>query len=195
MPTVFLSYSHDSEHHKKLIFGLSRDIKQRGIQVFIDQDRQNDEEDWPLWCEKKIMHSDYIVVVCTSNYHRRVYDESYVRSGVKFEGFCIRQKLYENGMYNQNIVPIIMNDHDECFIPLFLKGYSFFVMNNSSSVKSFYRKISLSRAEKPPLGLISKTIEDLEILDAVKHLLPSRVYEEGAEVILFDMLRKKGYRI
>jgi len=191
---VFISYSHDSEDHKKLIFDLSREIGRDGIDVFIDQDRKDHEEDWPIWCEKKIIYSDYVIVVCTANYHDRVYDEACAPSGVKFEGFCIRQTLYKRGMLNHKIIPVIMSGADESFIPLFLHGYDFYNLENMESRRKLIARISSAPAERPPLGIVDRCKNDLETLNGMRHLMPATVFEECTRIISIDMLDKLGYR-
>jgi hypothetical protein len=71
-PTVFISYSHDSAQHADRVLALSDRLVQDGIDVVLDQYESSPPEGWPLWMDKHIRSADFVLMVCTETYFRRV---------------------------------------------------------------------------------------------------------------------------
>jgi hypothetical protein len=71
-PKVLISYSHDSPEHKDRVLVLSNRLRGEGIDCTIDQYLLVPPEGWPRWMEKQIRESDFVLMVCTETYHRRV---------------------------------------------------------------------------------------------------------------------------
>lgn len=56
-------------------------------------------EGWPLWCERQIEAADFVLMVCTETYRRRVKGDEPQGAGlgVVWEARIIRQLLYDGG--------------------------------------------------------------------------------------------------
>ncbi len=50
-PTVFISYSQDSEEHKKRVLDLSNRLRGDGVDCSIDQYEESPPEGWTRWVE------------------------------------------------------------------------------------------------------------------------------------------------
>ena len=74
-PKVFISYSHDSTEHAERVLELSNRLRRDGVDCMIDQYRRRTEAGWTLWMEKQIENSDFVLMVCTETYFRRVRDD------------------------------------------------------------------------------------------------------------------------
>lgn len=74
-PKVLISYSHDSPEHEQRVVTLADRLRGDGIDCIVDQYVPVQEEEWPLWMERQIERSDYVLMVCTQTYFRRVRDE------------------------------------------------------------------------------------------------------------------------
>jgi hypothetical protein len=94
-PTVFISYGHDSPAHKERVLDFANRLRTDGIDADIDQYEQAPAEGWPLWCERKIKAAEFVLMVCTQTYRRRVEgDEEPGRGlGVVWEGRTISSAL------------------------------------------------------------------------------------------------------
>ncbi len=72
-PKVFISYSHDNDAHKARVLALADRLRNKGSGR---DDRpicpDSRTEGWPLWCEKQIEEADFVLMVCTEVYLRRV---------------------------------------------------------------------------------------------------------------------------
>ncbi|MEM9548490.1 MAG: toll/interleukin-1 receptor domain-containing protein [Bacteroidota bacterium] len=116
IPTVFISYSHDSVDHKKWILNLGTFLLDHGIDAILDQWDLQPGDDLTLYMEKNLRESDYIIMVCTDNYVKKANEG---RGGVGYEKMIITSE-YMNNISNNKVIPIIkqMGTSD---VPTFLK--------------------------------------------------------------------------
>jgi hypothetical protein len=96
-PRVFISYSHDSPEHQHRVLVLADRLRVEGVDASIDQYVQSPQEGWADWCETEIRKSDFVLMVCTETYLRRVNHEEEPGKGygVLWEARLIRQHLYD----------------------------------------------------------------------------------------------------
>jgi hypothetical protein len=71
-PRVFISYSHDSEENAARVLRLANDLRSDGIEAIIDQYITSPSEGWPRWMDTHVRDDDFVVMVCTETYCRRV---------------------------------------------------------------------------------------------------------------------------
>lgn len=103
-PKVFISYSWDSEDHKKRVLALANTLRDPwGIEADIDQYVRakppfTPSQGWDLWMEKRIEWAEFVLIVCTETYKRRFKGDEQPGQGrgVTWEGTIIRQNLYND---------------------------------------------------------------------------------------------------
>src|SRR5512143_3274540 len=71
-PRVFISYSHDSVEHAARVLKLANDLRKDGLDATMDQYFTSPPEGWPAWMEAHVLEDDFVVMVCTETYYRRV---------------------------------------------------------------------------------------------------------------------------
>ena len=74
-PKVLISYSHDSEEHADKVLSFSDRLRAEGVDAIIDQYEPFPEQGWTLWMKQHLRDSDFVLMVCTETYRRRVDDE------------------------------------------------------------------------------------------------------------------------
>jgi len=75
-PRVFLSYSHDSDEHAEHVLALADALCDRGIDVILDRYvHPAPAEGWPRWMERNLDAAQFVLMVCTETYRRRVRSE------------------------------------------------------------------------------------------------------------------------
>ena len=118
-PGVFISYSHDSPEHSDRVLELADRLRADGIDAIIDQYIQFPSEGWPAWCEAEIEKADFVLMVCTETYLRRVSrkEEPGVGHGVLWEGRLIYQYVYDSGSVNRKFVPGVVRGRLGCTRP------------------------------------------------------------------------------
>jgi hypothetical protein len=123
-PRIFISYSHDSPAHGDRVLELADRLRADGIDAIIDQYIQFPSEGWPAWCEAEIEKADFVLMVCTDIYLRRVSrkEEPGVGHGVPWEGRLIYQYLYDSGSVSRKFVPVLFADGSDAHVPAPVKG-------------------------------------------------------------------------
>src|ERR1700722_1713375 len=117
-PKVLLSYSHDSPEHQQRVLMLANRLRADGVDCMIDQYIVVPAVGWTLWMEKQIEASDFVLMVCTETYFRRVRDdeESGKGLGVRWEGRLIYRALYEDDRSNTKYIPVLFETGDSVYI-------------------------------------------------------------------------------
>jgi len=106
-PICFISYSWDSEDHKKWVREFAVKLTENGIQVFLDQWDVSLGEDVTQWMEKSIEASDFVLMICTPEYAIKANSR---RGGVGYESTIITGDLYEKTGRKGKYVPVLKGD-------------------------------------------------------------------------------------
>jgi hypothetical protein len=156
---VFISYSHDSPEHRTRVLNFAEKLRKDGLDAWIDQYESWPEKGWPLWMEKHIFESDFVLLVCTETYFRRVTNEEDpdVGHGVCWESRLIFNELYSEKLNNKKFIPIFFGESTPDFLPRPLRGYSSYVVDHDADYQQLYAILSRQPAAKPsPLGSLQK---------------------------------------
>lgn len=154
-PTVFISYSHDSDTHMNRVFDLSERLRDEGVDCEIDQYEISPPGGWPRWTRNRIKEADYVLVVCTENYEKR-YEATGKKgagAGAKWEGAIITQQLYEAEGGPHKFIPVVFSAEDTRYIPIELRGATFYILDDERGYEGLYRHVTgQPRAVKRQLG-------------------------------------------
>lgn len=154
-PTVFISYSHDSPEHADRVLALADRLVQDGIDVILDQYESAPPEGWPRWMDNHIRGADFVLMVCTETYFRRVLGEEKPGTGlgVKWEGNLIYQHIYNADTKNTRFIPVLFEDDKVEYIPTPLQGAMYYRIATADGYEDLYRRITNQpRVKKPELG-------------------------------------------
>ena len=150
-PTAFISYSHETRHHKERVRDLADRLRTEGVDCEIDEYHVSPPEGWPLWMQKQIEKSDFIIVVYTETYGKG--------KGSAWEGRSIHQVLYD-AVENHRVIPIVFDREDIRHIPLAFKSATRYVLDDDYS--GLHRALTNQpRIEKPPVGPLRRRLPDL----------------------------------
>ena len=154
--TVFISYSHDSKEHGDGVLALANRLVKQGVDAILDQYQEaSPPEGWPRWMERGIRNSDFVLMVCSGPYYRRVMGEEEPDTGlgVKWEGHLIYQHLYDAETMNLKFVPILLKGARTDQIPDPLRGATYYRVNTERGYEDLYRLLTgQPRVRKPKLG-------------------------------------------
>jgi len=151
-PKVFISYSHDSKEHLNRVLGLSNKLRSEGIDCILDQYEDSPPEGWPKWMDRNVDDSDFLLVVCTEKYYKRVKGKDENGRGTKWECTLIYQQLYNADSYNVKFIPILFGDGKFQHIPEPLQGATYYNVDDDESYEKLYRRLRGVSVEKPELG-------------------------------------------
>src|SRR6516165_3203836 len=120
---VFISYSHDSAEHQYRVLQLANRLRSEGVDAIIDQYFPSPPEGWPMWMDEQIRQAQFVLIVCTDTYRRRVErrEEPGKGRGVLWEGQCIFNYIYSYDQQEKRFIPLVFNDTDTAFVPLPLR--------------------------------------------------------------------------
>jgi hypothetical protein len=142
--TVFISYSHDSTAHAGRVLALAERLKQDGVTVLLDQYEQAPSEGWPRWMDKHIRDADFVLLVCTATYCRRVTreEEPGVGQGVKWEGNLIYNAIYTADADTARFIPVLLAGGKQEHIPMPLRGATFYRLGTDQGYDNLYRRLT-----------------------------------------------------
>ncbi len=152
---VFISYSHDSREHSQQVLELSNRLRTDGIDCSIDQYEVSPPEGWPHWMDRQIAAADFVLVVCTGTYLRRLdgRERPGLGLGVRWESVLIYQHLYDAGANNTKFVPVIFRASDAQHIPTPLKGATRVCLEHPAGYDDLRGRIhNIPNAVKPPVA-------------------------------------------
>lgn len=157
MPTVsqlFISYSHDSPEHKGRVLALAEQLRADGIDAMLDQFHPAPPEGWPLWMEKQIRDAEFVLLVCTETYLRRVMKEEPRGKGmgVTWESTIINSYLFESGVVNEKFIPVVLAEAGVEFIPRSLRPTTYYDVSAESGYNLLYRR--LTHQPQTPAGVL-----------------------------------------
>src|SRR5512135_2087069 len=162
-PRVFLSYSHDSDEHAARVLDLANALRRDGNDVILDRYLQprGPEEGWPLWMDRNIRDADFVLLVCTATYLRRVMSEEEpgLGLGVRWEGNLIYNRIYHDKPSGSRFIPILLPGSEPAHIPNPAQGHSYYRITTfdltDSGFECLLRHLTGQPLTPPPvLGMI-----------------------------------------
>jgi len=158
-PTVFISYSHDSRQHADRVLALSNRLREEGIDCILDQYETSPPEEWPRWMDRHIKNSNFVIMICTETYCRRVTGEEEEGKGlgVKWEGNLIYQHIYNADTKNIRFFPMVFDTADVEWIPPPLQGATHYRLDEENGYEALYRRLTDQPSTiRPTLGKLRK---------------------------------------
>ena len=108
-----------------------------------------------MWMEGRIRDADFVLLVCTETYLRRVErrEEPGKGRGVLWEAKTIYNALYMQDDPTQRFIPVLFADGQPSWIPLSLQGLTNYQVDTPEGYEGLYRHVtSQPRYEIPALG-------------------------------------------
>ena len=126
-PVLFISYSHDSDEHRKRVLQFFERLRKDGFETLLDRYVNGaPSQGWPRWMLDQLDAATFVLVVCTETYYRRFrgHEVAGLGKGVDWEGTLITQEIYDAGSNTLKFVPILFEESDKAFIPQPLRAGS-----------------------------------------------------------------------
>src|SRR6266568_5885605 len=154
-PIVFISYSHDSPEHADQVLALSDHLRSDGIDCILDQYEGSPPEGFPRWMDRQIRAADFVLMICTPTYSRRVMGEEEPGKGhgVTWESTLIYQYIYNAGTLNARFIPVLLEGAHESAIPVPWQGVKYYRPTTAEGYEELYRRLTGQPSiPKPALG-------------------------------------------
>ena len=155
-PKVFISYSWDGEAHENWVLNLATKLKEKGINVILDQWDLKLGELIPKFMEKSVYNSDRVICVITPNYNEKTIN---LHGGVGYEYSIISAKIWEK-IETQKFIPLLRAGNNEN-IPISLKGRMYIDMRDDNNFEGMLNKLLEDILNSPknikiPIGVKSE---------------------------------------
>jgi TIR domain/NB-ARC domain len=151
---VFISYSHDSRHHQQRVLSLSNRLREDGIDCSIDQYEVSPPEGWPAWMSRRIQEANFVLVVCTQTYLRRLEGDEVpgIGLGARFESMLSMQEIYKANSRNEKFIPVVFRPDDQRYVPNLFAGTIYCLEQPDGYEQLFRHILGIPSAERPPIG-------------------------------------------
>ena len=127
-PVVFITYSHDDEHHLELVRVFATFLRANiGLDVRLDQWADAERLDWSLWAIKQLGEADFVLVIASPAYKRRAEGSEApdVGRGAQFEAAMIRDNITRDlPEATRRFLPVVLPGRHVDEIPAFLNAHS-----------------------------------------------------------------------
>lgn len=127
-PRVFVSYSHDNEHHKTLVREFAKFLCAMGMKVELDQWADTKRINWSTWAEQGIANADYVLAIASPDFKRRADGHGVADDdgrGAQSEAETMRELLTaRRSLWFSRMLPVVLPGRSPDEIPLFLRPHS-----------------------------------------------------------------------
>ncbi|WP_293943456.1 toll/interleukin-1 receptor domain-containing protein [Sphingomonas sp.] len=156
-PKVFISYSWDSENHKKWVRELAERLVSNGVVVHLDQWNVVPGDSLTAFMEEQVSQCDFILVICTPNYATKSVKRT---GGVGYEQQIISGQIAA-GVERRKFIPIVREgdfsaSERSAIPPHFLGIYAIDMRSESAmddQIEGLLRAIyKVPAITAPPLG-------------------------------------------
>jgi predicted transcriptional regulator len=152
IPKAFISYSHDSQEHKKWVLDFATRLRNTGVDAILDQWDLKPGDDLPHFMEQHLAGADRVLMVCTNRYVEKANTGS---GGVGYEKMIITADLLKT-IDSNRVIPIIRQSGTHT-VPTFLKTKLFLDFSRDDQLEFSFDELArtLHNAPlfvKPPIG-------------------------------------------
>jgi len=156
IPTVFISYSWDSQEHENWIINLASKLCDNGVNAILDKwDLGSLGKPLPHFMENSITKSQRVICVMTPNYKKKTEN---LAGGVGYEYSIISADIFTNGINTSKFIPLFRSGTDTDAIPIVLNGRKYVDMRDDSNFEDKFLNELLRdihgepKFKKPTLG-------------------------------------------
>ena len=120
IPKAFVSYSHDSQEHKKWVLDLATRLRNSGVDAALDQWDLGPGSDIPHFMESQLATADRVILVCTEKYVEKA---NAGEGGVGYEKMIVTAGLMRRIDSNKAIP--LLRQKGQRLLPTFLASKLF----------------------------------------------------------------------
>ncbi len=151
-PVAFISYSHDSQEHKKWVLDFATRLRNSGIDAVLDQWELQPGDDIPHFMETHLARAERVLMICTERYVQKANSGS---GGVGYEKMIVTSELLKR-IDSNKVIPIIRQQGTHQ-VPTFLKSKLFIDFSRDEEAEFGFDELlrALHGAPlfaKPPIG-------------------------------------------
>lgn len=151
-PSVFISYSHDSQEHKQWVLNFATRLRSSGVDAILDQWELGPGSDLPHFMEQNLARAARVIMICTERYVEKANAGT---GGVGYEKMIVTAELLK-GIESRNVIPVI-RQAGSVKLPTFLRTKMYVDLSSDDRFESEFdgllREIlGVPLFSKPPIG-------------------------------------------
>lgn len=151
-PTSFISYSHDSQEHKRWVLDLATRLRSNGVDAILDQWDLGPGGDLPHFMEQAISKSSRVLMVCTQRYVEKA---NCGTGGVGYEKMIVTAELLRQ-IGSNRVIPIVKQGSTPT-LPTFLGSKLHIDLSTADQFETGFDQLlrellGAPLFQKPPLG-------------------------------------------
>jgi hypothetical protein len=166
---VFVSYSHDSDEHKKWVLSLVKQLRSDGVDAIVDEMHLTLGAHSPEFMERAVRESSRVRVVCTEKYKQRFDNRE---GGAGYEGHIITGEIV-NAVGKNKFIPVLRQGDWKTDIPTALSGVSGIDLRNDATTE--YQKLIKNLYDVSSVTPIGPRPEWLNVSTALPESVPEIV--------------------
>lgn len=152
IPKAFISYSHDSQEHKKWVLDFATRLRNSGVDAILDQWDLRPGDDLPLFMERNLASADRIIMICTDRYVDKANSGS---GGVGYEKMIVTADLLKS-IDSNKVIPVI-RQNGTTTVPTFLRSKLFLDFSREDQLEFSFDELFRTIHDsplfvKPPIG-------------------------------------------
>ena len=148
-PIVFISYSHDSDEHKKWVLQLATRLRSNGVDVILDIWNTRLGSDFASFMERGLSKSHRIICICSEKYVKKANEG---KGGAGYEKQIITAELI-NDQNTEWVIPLIVNNAGERKVPTFLGGRKYISFEDALLYENKYEELLRDLLDEPVLPI------------------------------------------
>jgi hypothetical protein len=150
---VFISYSHDSDPHKKWVKKLADDLVLNGINVRMDEYDTTPGDDIVSYMAKSVREAQKVLMICSETYVKKANDG---KGGVGFEVMIVSGELVKD-LGTSKFIPIIRQEDGATDVPTFVSTRLYINFSENLPYDESFHKLlkaigSIPTIKKPQKG-------------------------------------------
>lgn len=151
-PLVFISYSWDSPEHRAWVTQLAISLRQKGVEVLLDQWHTRFGEDLPHFMARSVRECDRVLMICTGPYVAKAQQR---QGGVGYEQMLVTaQMMREVG--TRKFIPVVRQSTYPRQVPDELAGRKYVDLSDgpeqAHNFEQLVRELHDIEVSLPPLG-------------------------------------------
>jgi hypothetical protein len=181
IPTAFISYSWDTEDHKLWVRQLAEQLRAQGVNVILDQWYLTVGGDRTHFMESSIKTSDFVVIVCTPGYAKKVNGRD---GGAGYEAMIITSQIAQDILQNKFIPVLRSGEWNDNSVPIWVGSKIGVDLRGDPYKQKEYERLlrGLHKAQDavPPIG--QKPLFTRNKADIVDNAVSALLEQEGEPI-------------
>lgn len=151
-PSVFISYSHDSQEHKQWVLDFATRLRSSGVDAILDQWELGPGSDLPHFMEQNLARASRVLMICTERYVEKA---NAGIGGVGYEKMIVTAELLKR-IDSRNVIPIV-RQAGSLKLPIFLSTKMYVNLSSDDQFETGLDELlrdllGAPLFSKPPIG-------------------------------------------